>query len=108
MSALDDAPLVHADDRATWMAPAGVTAIERAKANGLWDILDAVERLEVPEDLIAALESRPPASVNFAAFPPSARKVLLTRVAMARRPETRAARIAEIAGSAARNARARA
>jgi uncharacterized protein YdeI (YjbR/CyaY-like superfamily) len=90
------------------MAPAGVAAIARAKANGSWEILDAVERLEVPDDLIAALESRPPAALNFAEFPPSARKFLLTRVAMARRPETRAARIAEIAGSAARNERARA
>ena len=37
------------------MAPAGFAAIERAKANGSWEILDAVERLEVPEDLAAAL-----------------------------------------------------
>ena len=42
------------------MAPAGLAAIERAKANGSWEILDSVERLEVPEDLAAALE-RPPA-----------------------------------------------
>jgi uncharacterized protein YdeI (YjbR/CyaY-like superfamily) len=89
------------------MAPAGLAAIERAKANGSWETLDAVERLEVPEDLAAALDIRPPAAVNFAAFPPSARKMLLGRVALARRPETRAARITEIAEAAARNERAR-
>jgi len=89
------------------MAPAGLAAVERAKANGSWEILDAVERLEVPEDLTAALELRPPAAVNFAAFPPSARKMLLGWVALARRPETRAARITEIAEAAARNERAR-
>ncbi len=89
------------------MAPAGLAAIERAKANGSWEILDAVERLEVPEDLAAALELRPPAAVNFAAFPPSARKMLLGWVALARRPETRTARISEIAEAAARNERAR-
>src|SRR3990170_4881509 len=89
------------------MAPAGLAAIERAKANGSWETLDAVERLEVPEDLAAALELRPPAAVNFAAFPPSARKMLLGWVALARRPETRAARITEIAEKAVRNERAR-
>lgn len=89
------------------MAPAGLAAIQRAKANGSWEILDAAERLEVPQDLAAALEARPPAALNFAAFPPSARKMLLGWVALARRPETRASRIAEIAEAAARNERAR-
>lgn len=88
------------------MAPAGLAAIERAKANGSWEILDAVERLEVPEDLAAALEVRPPAAVNFAGFPPSARKQLLGWVAVARKPETRAGRITTIAEAAARNERA--
>jgi uncharacterized protein YdeI (YjbR/CyaY-like superfamily) len=92
--------------RAGRMAPAGVAAIERAKANGSWEVLDAVERLEVPDDLAAALETHPPAAINFAAFPPGARKLLLAHVAMARRPETRAARIAEIAAAAERNERA--
>jgi uncharacterized protein YdeI (YjbR/CyaY-like superfamily) len=89
------------------MAPAGLAAIERAKANGSWEILDAVERLEVPADLAAALQANPPAAANFAGFPASARKMALTWVATARRPETRAARIAKIAEDAARNVRAR-
>ncbi len=89
------------------MAPAGLAAIERARANGSWEILDAVERLEVPEDLAAALEIRPPAALNFAAFPPSARKMMLSWVALARRPVTRVARITEIAEAAARDERAR-
>ena len=89
------------------MAPAGLAAIERAKANGSWTILDGAERLAVPDDLAAALKSRSPAGVNFAAFPPSVRKMLLTWIAVARRPETRAARITKIAEAAARNERAR-
>jgi uncharacterized protein YdeI (YjbR/CyaY-like superfamily) len=89
------------------MAPAGLAAIERAKANGSWETLDSVERLEVPDDLAAALESRPPAAANFTAFPPSARKMLLAWVAMARRPDTRASRIHQITEAAARNERAR-
>ena len=87
------------------MAPAGLAAIERAKANGSWEVLDAVERLEIPDDLRAALEARPPAAANFAAFPPSARKMLLGWVALARRPTTRAAQIEEITAAASRNER---
>jgi len=89
------------------MAPAGLAAIERARANGSWELLDSVERLEVPADLDAALATLPSAAVNFAAFPPSARKQLLGWVAFAIRPETRAARIHQIAEAAARNERAR-
>jgi len=89
------------------MAPAGLAAIERAKANGSWELLDSVERLEVPDDLAAALESHRAAASNFAAFPPSARKMLLGWVALARRPETRASRITQVAEAAARNERAR-
>jgi uncharacterized protein YdeI (YjbR/CyaY-like superfamily) len=88
------------------MAPAGLAAIERAKANGSWDVLDSVEREEIPADLVAALEARPPAASNFAAFPRSARKMMLGWVALARRPETRAGRIARVADAAARNERA--
>ena len=89
------------------MAPAGLAAIERAKSNGSWEILDGPERLEVPADLAAALATRPPAALNFAAFPPSARKAQLTWIALAQKPETRVARIASVAEAAARNERAR-
>jgi uncharacterized protein YdeI (YjbR/CyaY-like superfamily) len=89
------------------MAPAGLAVIDRAKANGSWDVLDSVERLELPDDLAAALEAAPPAASNFAAFPPSARKQQLAWIAFARRPETRAARIGQIVEAAARNERAR-
>ena len=88
------------------MAPAGLAAIERAKANGSWEVLDSAERLEIPTDLAAALDRQPPAAANFAAFPASARKLLLTRIALALRPETRAERIAKVAEAAARNERA--
>jgi uncharacterized protein YdeI (YjbR/CyaY-like superfamily) len=87
------------------MAPAGLAAIERAKANGSWELLDSVERLEVPPDLAAALEAFPPAAANFAAFPPSVRKQALSSLVMARRPETRTDRVRRIAEAAARNER---
>lgn len=87
------------------MAPAGLAAIETAKANGAWELLDSVERLEVPPDLAAALEARPQAASNFAALPPSVRKQALTSVVLARRPTTRAERVRKIAESSARNMR---
>ncbi len=89
------------------MAPAGLAAIERARANGSWEVLDSVERLEVPADLAAALASLPEATVRFDAFPASARKQMLAWVATAIRPETRSDRIRAIAEAAARNERAR-
>lgn len=88
------------------MAPAGLAAIERAKANGSWTLLDSVERLEVPDDLAQALEAHPPARTNWDAFPPSARKMMLASLVQARRPETRARKLDEIAVSAQRNERA--
>jgi len=87
------------------MAPAGLAAIERAKANGTWEILDSVERGESPTDLTTSLAARPPAAANWAAWPASVRKQALTAIAYARRPETRAQRIEKIVDHAARNVR---
>ena len=41
------------------MAPAGLAAIERAKANGSWTLLDDVEQGVVPEDLAAGAGGAP-------------------------------------------------
>ena len=87
------------------MAPAGLAAIERAKANGSWTLLDSVERLEVPADLATALAAQPSAAVNYAAWPMSVRKQALTSLAQARRPETRLSRIEKIVDAAFRNVR---
>ena len=48
------------------MMPAGLAAIERAKANGSWDLLTSVERLEVPDDLAAGLGAAPGTGGNWA------------------------------------------
>lgn len=89
------------------MLPAGVAAIEEAKRNGTWTLLDDVEALIVPADLDAALAALPPAREHWDAFPPSIRRTLLEWIVQAKRPETRAKRIAEIADKASRNERAR-
>lgn len=89
------------------MTPAGLAVIEQAKANGIWEISDTVERLEIPTDLAAALDAHPGAAANFAAFPPSARKQMLWWMVEAQRQATRAARVTAIAEAAAQNKRAR-
>jgi uncharacterized protein YdeI (YjbR/CyaY-like superfamily) len=88
------------------MTPAGRAAVEAAKANGAWNALDAVEALEVPADLESALDASLAARRNFDAFPPSSKKIILTWIATARRPETRARRVEETVRLAAENRRA--
>jgi uncharacterized protein YdeI (YjbR/CyaY-like superfamily) len=89
------------------MASAGLASIEVAKANGSWSSLDAVEALEMPDDLAAALAAVPVAMERFAAFSPSARKAYLHWISQAVRPEIRAQRIAEVVAhsAAGRNSR---
>jgi uncharacterized protein YdeI (YjbR/CyaY-like superfamily) len=88
------------------MAPAGLAKVEAAKRDGTWSALDAVEALEVPADLAAALASVPPATEHFTAFPRSAKRGILEWIQAARRPATRQARIEETARLASRNERA--
>ncbi|QNH62619.1 YdeI/OmpD-associated family protein [Hymenobacter sediminicola] len=88
------------------LMPAGLAAIARAKQNGAWESLDAAEAGIVPDDLAAALATDAQAARHFAAFSPSARKMILTWVLGAKQPETRARRIAETVRMAALNKRA--
>ncbi|WP_310392780.1 YdeI/OmpD-associated family protein [Hymenobacter sp.] len=88
------------------LMPAGLAAIALAKQNGAWESLDAAEAGAVPADLAAALAADAAAARNYAAFSLSARKMILTWVLGAKRPETRAQRVAETARLAALNKRA--
>mgnify|MGYP000942824389 FL=1 len=87
------------------MTPAGLSKIEAAQADGSWTLLDSVERLEVPDDLAAEFDKYPDARAHFDAFPPSARRMALAWIATAKRPETRAKRVAETARLAQENVR---
>lgn len=88
------------------VAEAGLLAIAAAKADGSWNALDAIDALEVPDDLGAALDSRPPARANFAAFPPSARRGILEWIASAKTEPTRTKRVTETAELAQQDIRA--
>ena len=88
------------------MAPAGLVRVEAAKQDGSWYALDAVEALEVPQDLRAALAANEMAQRNFVAFPRSVKRGILEWIANAKKPETRAKRVEETARLAAENIRA--
>jgi uncharacterized protein YdeI (YjbR/CyaY-like superfamily) len=88
------------------MRPAGMAKIEAAKRDGSWKALDAIEALEIPPDLDKALTDYAEAKQHFEAFPRSVKRGILEWIAAAKKPETRAKRIAETAQLAAQNLRA--
>lgn len=88
------------------MADAGLAKVQAAKEDGSWALLDAVERLEVPDDLAAAMAAVPPAAANFDAFPRTAKRGILEWIQSAKTAPTRTRRITETAVLAARNERA--
>jgi len=83
------------------MTPAGLAPIEAAKADGTWTLLDRVEALAIPDDLASALAENPQADAGFTALSASTRKMALYWVLSAKRPQTRAARIAATVSAAA-------
>lgn len=74
------------------MAPAGIAAVERAKADGSWTILDGPEAGIVPDDLAAAMDE---AGVRdtFDGLTAGRRKAILGWLVMAKREATRNGRI---------------
>ncbi len=95
--------LLHKEGR---MQPAGQRSIDAAKANGRWSLLDDVEDLVVPDDLVAAFAARPGSREQWDAFPPSARRGILEWIVRAKRATTRERRITETAEKALRGERA--
>ncbi len=83
--------------------PAGHAVVERAKANGSWNAMDAIDRMDVPPDLAKALRATKGATAGFDAWAKTLKKGMLAWVTQARRPETRAQRIAGVVGRAAAN-----
>ncbi|MDQ4019462.1 MAG: YdeI/OmpD-associated family protein [Actinomycetota bacterium] len=78
------------------MRPAGLAEIERAKVDGRWDAAyEPPSKITVPEDLERALDANPKARAAFDALDSQNRYLILYRVHGAKRPETRARRIAQ-------------
>jgi uncharacterized protein YdeI (YjbR/CyaY-like superfamily) len=78
------------------MTERGLAIVRQAQADGSWTALDDVENLVVPPDLGAALDGQDGARAVWDGFPRSVRRGALEQLLNARRPETRAARIATI------------
>lgn len=81
------------------MAPPGLAKVEAAKRNGSWESLSDIDRIgkgaELPPDLLHALAAEPQAQAIFDKRPPSEKKLWAYWVLSAKKPETRARRVAE-------------
>ena len=82
------------------MSEAGFKAIEIAKQNGSWTILDEVEELIIPTDLELEFANNPETKEFFLSLSKSVRKSILHWLVMAKTTPTRQKRIAEVIESA--------
>jgi uncharacterized protein YdeI (YjbR/CyaY-like superfamily) len=77
------------------MRPAGLREVERAQADGRWEqAYESQSRIAVPEDLARALAANERAREFFATLDGANRYAILYRIGTAKRPETRAKRVA--------------
>jgi uncharacterized protein YdeI (YjbR/CyaY-like superfamily) len=78
------------------MKPAGLREVERAKEDGRWDAAyDGQRTMEVPDDLRRELDANPKAKTFFDTLNSQNRYSILYRLHDAKRPETRARRLAK-------------
>jgi uncharacterized protein YdeI (YjbR/CyaY-like superfamily) len=78
------------------MRPQGLAEVAAAKADGRWDAAYAPQSsIDVPPDLQTALDASPKAAAFFATLKGANRYAILYRIGDAKKPETRAARIAK-------------
>jgi len=77
------------------MRPQGQHEIDRAKADGRWDNAYRQSDGDVPAELQHALDADPEAAGAFASQSTQNRFAMAFRVAQLKRPESRAARVAE-------------
>lgn len=81
--------------------PPGQALIDAAIADGSWTLLDDVENLIVPKDLQSAFHAQFGSEVNWHGFPRSTKRNALAHLHAAKRPATRADRIARIVSDSA-------
>ena len=85
------------------MQSAGLAEVERAKQDGRWDAAyDSPSNATVPDDLQAALDRNPAAKKFFETLDRQNRYAVLFRIHTAKKPETRAKRVAEFVAMLAR------
>jgi len=84
------------------MHPAGIAEVDRAKADGRWEVAYLGSEIEVPPELVAALAAKPKARKMFDTLNSQNRYAVLFRITTAIRPETRAKRIEQYVAMLAR------
>jgi uncharacterized protein YdeI (YjbR/CyaY-like superfamily) len=78
------------------MRPAGLAEVERAKSDGRWEAAyEGQKTITVPGDLQRELDARPEAKAFFDQLSSQNRYAILYRLHEAKRPETRARRLAK-------------
>lgn len=88
------------------MTEAGLALVRHAKRTGAWAAARRREEVaSIPQDLSRALAADPDALAYFDTTPPSYRKLVLSWISGAKRPETRARRIADLVARSARGER---
>lgn len=78
------------------MQPSGLAAIDASKAAGLWDFLEDVDDLQLPNDLRQTLSQKPDALAFFEAINPSSKRFALRWLKMAKTDVTRQKRIQQL------------
>jgi uncharacterized protein YdeI (YjbR/CyaY-like superfamily) len=85
------------------MQPAGLAAVQRAKADGRWEAAyPGQSKIEVPADLATALAAAPKAKANFELLSSQNRYAVLYRIHSAKRSDTRTRRIDQFVAMLAR------
>jgi uncharacterized protein YdeI (YjbR/CyaY-like superfamily) len=85
------------------MQPAGLAAVERAKADGRWEAAYPPQKtIEVPDDLARALAAELRAQANFELLSSQNRYAVLFRIHSAKRSDTRTRRIDQYVAMLAR------
>lgn len=79
------------------MQEAGLRSMEWSKQQGLWDFMDDVDQLILPDDLKKALSEYNGASEFFTSINDASKRFVLRYIKLAKTEKTRMARINEIA-----------
>lgn len=78
------------------MHASGMNCIKVSKANGLWNFMDDVDRLIIPDDLKTALSKDEKALTFFHAINDSSKRFVLRWVKLAKTDKTRQKRISQL------------
>jgi len=84
------------------MQEPGLRSIALSKQAGLWDFMEDVDKLIVPQDLLEALRKKEGAEDFFHTINDSSKRFVLRWIKLAKTEKTRASRVEKIAGLSAK------